>query len=294
MRINNVEIEDTFAEAFNLYFARILITSISKKYAYEAAREATGYGTSLIGCSAEAGIEKYLSPKNTPDGRHGYVIQIYTSKKNIEKELINRIGQCILTAPGSRVFNYLESEEKVQAGYKLKYFGDGYEKEVEVFGRKCIAIPIMFGEFIVEKEFCIKKGIAGGNFIIIAKNQSSALLAGEAAVEAISSVDGVITPFPAGLCASGSKVGSRYKFLKASTNEIFCPTLKNEVENSKVKDAGAAIEVVVNGVDLESVKNAMREGILAATKIDGVIRISAGNYGGKLGGIKINLHELFQ
>ncbi len=294
MKINGVEIEDTFAEAFNLYFARILITGITKRYAYEAAREATGYGTSLIGCTAEAGIEKYLSTNETFDGRHGYVIQIYTSKKNIEKELINRIGQCILTAPGTRVFNYLNSEEKVQAGYKLKYFGDGYEKEVEIFGRKCISIPIMFGEFIVEKEFGIKKGVAGGNFIIIARSQSSALLAGEVAVEAIKNVEGVITPFPSGLCASGSKVGSRYKFLKASTNEKYCPTLKDIIPDSKVKDANAAIEIVINGMDIESVKKAMKVGIIAATKVDGVIRISAGNYEGKLGNIKISLHELFE
>ncbi len=294
MKVNNVEIEDTFAEAFNLYLSRILITGISKKYAYEAAREATGFGTSLIGCTAEAGIERYAGVDETPDGRHGYYIQIYTSKKNMEKELIARIGQCVLTTPGTRVFNALNSGEKIKAGYKLKFFGDGYEKELEIFGRSCVSIPIMFGEFIVEKEFCIKKGIAGGNFIILAKSQASALLAGEAAVDAIRNVENVITPFPYGLCASGSKVGSKYKFLKASTNEKFCPTLKDIVKDSKVGNANAAIEIVINGIDLESVKKAMKLGILAATKVDGVIKISAGNYGGKLGGIKIYLHELFE
>lgn len=294
MKVNNVEIEDTFAEAFNLYLSRILITGISKKYAYEAAREATGFGTSLIGCTAEAGIERYAGVDETPDGRHGYYIQIYTSKKNMEKELIARIGQCVLTTPGTRVFNALNSGEKIKAGYKLKFFGDGYEKELEIFGRSCVSIPIMFGEFIVEKEFCIKKGIAGGNFIILAKSQASALLAGEAAVDAIRNVENVITPFPYGLCASGSKVGSKYKFLKASTNEKFCPTLKGIVKDSKVGNANAAIEIVINGIDLESVKKAMKLGILAATKVDGVIKISAGNYGGKLGGIKIYLHELFE
>ncbi len=289
MKVNNVEIEDTFCEAFSGYFARVLITAETKRIAYEAAREATGYATSIIGCSAEAGIEKYLSPAETPDKRAGYVIQIWTSKKKIEHELIFRLSQCVLTMPSTRVFNYLEGDEKVKAGYKIKYFGDGYEKEVESYGRKMVSIPIMFGEFLIEQEFSIAKGIMGGNFLIMAENQASALIAAERAVDAISEIDGVITPFP--ICASGSKVGSKYKFLKASTNEIYCPTLSSSVENSKVKDVKAVLEIVINGISEEAVKEAMRAGIEAAC-IDGVKRISAANYGGKLGQYKIYLRDI--
>ncbi len=289
MKINNVEIEDTFCEAFSGYFARVLITAETKRIAYEAAREATGYATSIIGCSAEAGIEKYLGPNETPDKRFGYVIQIWTSKKNIEKELIFRLSQCVLTMPSTRVFNYLDSDEKVKAGYKIKYFGDGYEEEIEAYGRKMVSVPIMFGEFLIEQEFSIAKGIMGGNFLIMAENQASALVAAEKAVDAISDVEGVITPFP--ICASGSKVGSKYKFLKASTNEIYCPTLSEKVENSRVKDVGAVLEIVINGINEEAVKEAMKVGIEAAC-IDGVKRISAANYGGRLGQYKIYLRDL--
>lgn len=289
-----VEIENTFAEAFEAWYSRVLITAINKKWAEIAAREACGYATSLIGCDAEAGIDTFLSPKETPDGRYGCVIQIWSNtKEGVEKSLLNRIGQCVLTCPTTRVWNFTESEDKYDLGYRLKYYGDGYEKEKEFRGRKIIEIPIMMGEFIIEKEVGIAKGVAGGNFIILAESEEAALKAGELAVKKISEIRGVITPFPGGVCSAGSKIGSRrYKFMVASTNEIYCPTLSNIVENSKVKDTKAALEVVINGITRERVEEAMRKGIKECLHVEGVRRISAGNYGGKLGKIHIHLRNI--
>ena len=297
MKVNGVEIEDTFAEAFDIKVSRILVTAASKRLAKIAAREATGYGTSVIGCPAEAGIDTYIPPKNTPDQRPGFTIIICNpSKKKLDHELLERVGMTILTAPTAAAFDALENaEEKVNTGFKLKFFGDGYEKEGEVQGRKVHIIPIMSGEFIVEEKFGIKSGVAGGNFFIMAETQGSALLAAEMAVDAIKSVEGVMTPFPGGIVASGSKVGSKkYDFLDASTNEKMCVTLKDEIEVSEVpEDVNGIYEIVIDGIDEESVKKAMKVGIEAACKVPGVKKISAGNYGGKLGKYKLHLHDLF-
>ena len=297
MEINGVEIKDNYAEGFGIKVTRILVTAATKRLAKIAATEATGYGTSVIGCPAEAGIDCYVPPTETPDGRPGYVIMLCQgSKKQLDHELLERIGMCILTAPTTAAFNVLDdADEELKTGFKLKFFGDGFEDELEIDGRKMHSIPIMSGDFLVESEFGYKDGVAGGNFFILAKDQMTGVEAAQAAVAAISKVEGVITPFPGGMVASGSKVGSnKYaKFLNASTNEKMCVTLKGEVDSDIRDDADGVFEIVIDGVDEESVKAAMKAGIEAACAVDGVLEISAGNFDGKLGAYIMNLQELF-
>ena len=297
MEINGVEIEDNFAEAFGIKVSRILITAATKKLALVAATEATGYGTSVIGCPAEAGIDGYVPPQETPDGRPGYIIMICNMNKDkLDHELLERVGMCVLTAATTAVFDWMEEpDEKLKTGQKLKFFGDGYEQTLDIQGRKIHSIPLMSGDFLVEAELGIRAGVAGGNFFILAENQPAGLLAADAAVDAIEAVAGAITPFPGGVVASGSKVGSnKYKFLGASTNEKMCVTLKDEVEGCEIpENVNGVYEIVIDGVDEEAVKAAMKAGIEAAVKISGVIQISAGNFGGNLGKYQIKLHELF-
>ncbi|KQC14570.1 MAG: formylmethanofuran--tetrahydromethanopterin N-formyltransferase, partial [Methanosaeta sp. SDB] len=272
MDINGVEIEDTFAEGFPIKVGRVLVTAITERWAMEAAREATGFGTSVIMCPAEAGIERLARRDETPDGRPGVYIQICNmSFKNLEGSLLARIGQCILTAPTTAVFNGLpEAEKQFDTGAKLKFFGDGFQKEMAYCERGVCSIPVMSGDFIVEEKMGAVDGIAGGNFYIMAENQASALMAAEAAVDAIREVEGTITPFPGGVVSSGSKVGSRYKFLKASTNERFCPTLKDEGVCILPPEIRASYEVVINGVSREAIEESMRAGITAACTVPGV------------------------
>ena len=297
MEINGVEIEDNFAEAFGIKVSRILITAATKKLALVAATEATGYGTSVIGCPAEAGIDGYVPPQETPDGRPGYIIMICNMNKDkLDHELLERVGMCVLTAATTAVFDWMDKpDEKLKTGQKLKFFGDGYEQTLDIQGRKIHSIPLMSGDFLVEAELGIRAGVAGGNFFILAENQPAGLLAADAAVDAIEAVAGAITPFPGGVVASGSKVGStKYKFLGASTNEKMCVTLKDEVEGCEIpENVNGVYEIVIDGVDEEAVKAAMKAGIEAAVKISGVIQISAGNFGGNLGKYQIKLHELF-
>ena len=292
-----MEIEDNFAEAFGIKVSRILITAATKKLALVAATEATGYGTSVIGCPAEAGIDGYVPPQETPDGRPGYIIMICNMNKDkLDHELLERVGMCVLTAATTAVFDWMEEpDEKLKTGQKLKFFGDGYEQTLDIQGRKIHSIPLMSGNFLVEAELGIRAGVAGGNFFILAENQPAGLLAADAAVDAIEAVAGAITPFPGGIVASGSKVGStKYKFLGASTNEKMCVTLKDEVEGCEIpENVNGVYEIVIDGVDEEAVKAAMKAGIEAAVKISGVIQISAGNFGGNLGKYQIKLHELF-
>ena len=295
MEINGVKIRDTFAEGFGIKVTRMIVTAATKKLALIAATEATGYGTSVIGCPAEAGIDCYLDPSETPDGRPGYAIMIcHGSKKKLDHELMERIGMGILTAPTTAVFNALDSEEVLKTGNKLKFFGDGFQEKLEIDGRTIHSIPIMSGDFLVESAFGYQDGVAGGNFFIMANSKMSALVAAEAAVDAIAGVEKVITPFPGGMVASGSKVGSnKYEFLGASTNEKMCVTLKDKVDSDIPDEVNGVMEIVIDGADEESVKAAMKAGIEAACTIDGVLEISAGNFDGKLGAYLINLQELF-
>jgi formylmethanofuran--tetrahydromethanopterin N-formyltransferase len=294
MKIGKVEVEDTYAEAFPIKIARILITG-REEWALFAAREATGFASSLILCPAEAGIEGPAEKEKTPDGRTGFHIMIcHPSKKKLEEQVLARVSQCILTCATVSAWDGLpDSEEKIEIGKKLKFFGDGYESEGILGGRNVYRIPIMSGEFVVEDKFGVVDGVAGGNFFIFSSEEEAGLIASSKAVEAISSVPGVITPFPGGIVASGSKVGSsRYKFMKATTNERYCPTLREKVKSMVPENVKAVYEIIINGLSIDAVKSAMREGILSAIKVDGIVKISAGNYGGKLGKYMIELKEV--
>ncbi|MFW9819028.1 MAG: formylmethanofuran--tetrahydromethanopterin N-formyltransferase [Candidatus Thorarchaeota archaeon] len=301
MEINGVEIEDTFCEAFGAFFTRVLVTAKNNKWASVAALEATGYGTSTIGCDAEAGIDLFISPDNTPDKRPGVILMFFKNKKDeMSMVLTHRIGECILTCPTTACFDALNDsldrskEFEVKSGYNLKFFGDGFEEKLDSdYSFEVFKIPVMEGEFIVQNSFKVGKGIAGGNFLIIGKDQNSALEAAEKAIEAIKDIPNVIAPFPGGIVRSGSKVGSKYKFMRASTNEKYCPTLKNKIEDSELEESDNCVyEIVLDGATEQSVKKALKVGIEAAVKVPGINRISAGNYGGNLGKFQYNLHEV--
>jgi formylmethanofuran--tetrahydromethanopterin N-formyltransferase len=296
MEIKGVEIEDTFAEAFPIKVARVLITAANKHWAEVAALEATGFGTSVIMCPAEAGIEKFVGGDETPDGRPGVYIDICTfGYKALEEQLLERIGQCVLTAPTTAVFNGLpDAEKQFDTGFKLKFFADGTESETEVAGRKAYKIPMMEGDFIVEHSIGAVEGVAGGNFFIFADCQLTGLTAAENAVAAIQELEGSITPFPGGIVASGSKPGAnKYKFLKATANEKFCPSIKDQIEGTDIpEDVNVVYELVINGISVDAVAKATAAGIKAAVATAGVKKITAGNYGGSLGPHKFNLHDL--
>jgi formylmethanofuran--tetrahydromethanopterin N-formyltransferase len=296
MEINGVQIEDTFAEGFPIKMARVLITAVTERWALEAAREATGFGTSVIGCSAEAGIECVVDGSQTPDGRPGVNILICNmGYKNLESSLLSRIGQCVLTAPTTAAFSGMpDAEKQFDTGKKLSFFGDGYQKQAEIFGRNVWKIPLMSGDFIVEQNFGAVDGIAGGNFLILAQNQAAGLMAADAAVNAISKIKGTITPFPGGVVASGSKVGSKYKFLKASTNTAFCTSLREDGVCTLAEDVTSVFEIVINGVSKEAISAAMKAGINAACHVPGVLKISAANYEGKLGTHQFPLHVVLE
>lgn len=296
MEINGIAIEDTFAEGFPIKMARVLITAVTERWAIEAAREATGFGTSVIGCPAEAGIECIVSGDETPDGRPGVNILICNmGYKNLENSLLFRIGQCVLTAPTTSAFSGMpQAEKQFDTGRKLKFFGDGFEKQAEMYGKSVWTIPRMSGDFIVEQSFGAVDGIAGGNFLILAQNQSAGLMAAEAAVDAIGKIKGTITPFPGGVVASGSKVGSKYKFLKASTNTAFCTSLREDGVCTLAEDISSVFEIVINGVSKEAIGAAMKAGINAACRVPGVLKISAANYEGKLGTHQFPLHVVLE
>jgi len=298
LRYDGVEIEDTYAEIFSMWMGRILITAENEKWALTAARTATGLATSIIMSPAEAGIEGLPPPDKTPDGRTGALIQIYHhTRRDLKTQMVLRIGQCVMTCPTTAAFDALpEAKRRLKVGRSLRLFGDGFQKRDTVGERKVWRIPVMEGEFIVEDRFGASKAIAGGNFLILAENRRDGLKAAEEAVNAISQrSNGVILPFPGGVCRAGSKSGSvKYK-LKASTFHQFCPKLRKLVPDSQVPEKVTNIyEIVINGVNLDAVKRAMAEGIKAAVKVPGVLRISAGNYGGKLGPYKAHLKEVLE
>ncbi|HVN66640.1 MAG TPA: formylmethanofuran--tetrahydromethanopterin N-formyltransferase [Methanomicrobiales archaeon] len=294
MEINGVIIEDTYAEAFPSWISEVLITAATRYLAHEAGEHATGFASSLIGSGVEAGIDRYLSPNDTPDGRPGCIILMaHPDKQQLKNQALQRLAECVLTAPTAAIFDgFPDTPEKIPV--RLHFYGDGYEYQTQVGNRNVWAIPIMGGEFIVEENIGIVQGIAGGNFLIMGTDQMSTLTAGQAAVEVIDATDGAAASFPSGVTGSGSKVGSRkYKFMKATTNDAFCPTIKEKNPNSLVPDGVKAIfEIIIDGVSMEVVKRAMADGIRAACRTPGVTHISAGNYGGTLGPYKFYLHEL--
>lgn len=293
MQVNGVEIEDTFAEAFGMIGSRVLITAKNEKWAMTAATSMTGFATSVIACGCEAGVENLVSPDETPDGRLGVNVLIFAmSEKSLEDQLIRRVGQCILTSPTSACFNNLDGEKKLTIGKKLRFFGDGFQISKFLEGRRFWRIPVMDGEFLIEESFGAQGAVGGGNFLILARDVDCAVVAAENSVEAIKKVKNVIAPFPGGVVRSGSKVGSKYKFLKASSNLPYSPAARALTKSELSEGVNSALEIVIDGLDEESVASAMRAGIEAACKVDGVLRISAGNYGGKLGKYHFYLHKI--
>ena len=292
------EIEDTFAEMFPLWASRVLITAENKKWALTAANVTTGFATSVIMAPAEAAIERPVAATETPDKRPGILVQIYNPDRfTLKHQLLERIGQCIMTCPTTAAFNGLTISKRVlKVGSSLRYFGDGFQKKTMVGERKCWKIPVMEGNFIVEDGFGAQESVAGGNFMVFAETQAAALEASEAAADAIrSKAPDVIMPFPGGICRSGSKAGSLKYKMKASTNHPYCPTLKTLVPDTVVPESvNCVYEIVMNGLTLDAVKNAMKHGVAAAASISGVVKISAGNYGGKLGPYKALLKETLE
>jgi formylmethanofuran--tetrahydromethanopterin N-formyltransferase len=294
LTINGVALDDTFAEAFPMTAARLIVTAATPGWARTAGQTATGYATSVIGCDAEAGIERELSPGETPDGRPGVSLLLFAfSRDALQKAVLGRVGQCVLTCPTTACYNGLPvvKEKALRVGGNLRFFGDTFQFSKLLDGKRYWRLPVMDGEFTCEDLFGTVKGVAGGNFLILGQSQESALSAAAAAIAAIARVPGVITPFPGGVVRSGSKVGSRYKKLRASTNDAFCPTLRGLVKTELSEGVNAVYEVVIDGVDLKSVEEATRAGVRAACR-PGVLRISAGNYGGKLGPFHLHLHKL--
>lgn len=294
LEINEVPIDDTFAEAFPMTAARLWITAESPRWARTAAQVTTGYASSVIGCDAEASIERDLPESETPDGRPGVSILMFAFNRDaLQKAAINRVGQCVLTCPTTACYNGLPAVKgkTIKIGGNLRFFGDGWQFSKKLEGRRYWRLPVMDGEFTCEDVFGTVKGVAGGNFLILSRTQAEGLAAAEAGVAAIHQVPGVIMPFPGGIVRSGSKVGSRYKKLRASTNDAYCPTLRGNVKSALSEEVGAVYEIVIDGVDQAAVEQAMRVGIRAAC-VSGVVRITAGNYGGTLGPVHLHLHKL--
>ena len=293
MLINGVTIVDTFAEAFAMSGARVLITAENEKWAAAAARAMTGFATSVIGCKCEAGIERVVPAGETPDGRPGVMVLLFaTSAEGVGKRLVERIGQCVMTCPTTACFNALASENTVVVGGLLRYFGDGFQAAKLFDGRRFWRVPVMDGEFVVEERFGVQPAVGGGNLLLLGEDMSPTLAAAEAAVDAMRTVPGVILPFPDGVVRSGSKVGSRYKSVIASTNDAYCPTLRAVSKATELaQEIGCVLEIVLDGLDLEAVREAMRRGLAAAAQ-PGIRQISAGNYGGNLGQYKIELRSL--
>jgi len=295
---NKCEIVNTFAEMFPMWAARVLITADNEKWALTAARTATGFASSIIMSPAEAGIEGLVSSEETPDGRVGALIQIYhQTRRDLKSQMVLRVGQCIMTCPTTAAFDALpQARRRLKIGRSLRLFGDGFQKKGIIAERKVWRIPVMEGEFIVEDNFGAARAIAGGMLLILAEDRKAGRQAAEDSVNAIKQkAKDVILPFPGGICRSGSKVGSiKYK-LGASTNHLFCPKLKKIVPGSEVpENVNAVYEIVINGLNMDAVKRAMSEGVRAAASVPGVVRISASNYGGKLGPYKAFLKEVLE
>ena len=296
MERRGVRIVDTFAEAFGMRAARVIVTAGSPEWAKTAGQAMTGFATSVIGCKIEAGIEAALPGEETPDGRPGVSALLFGfDTEGLTGRLIDRVGQTVLTCATTACFDGLpEAPERVSVGGVLRHFGDRYQSSKLLDGRRYWRIPVMEGEFLVEESFGIQKAIGGGNFLILGESQAAALAAAEAAVGAMREVRGVILPFPGGIVRAGSKVGARqYKKMIASTNDAYCPTLRGRtgVESAVPAGVNSVLEIVVDGLDRPAIERAMRAGIEAACR-PGVVEISAGNYGGKLGKHQFRLHEI--
>lgn len=296
MSVCPVEIEDTYAEAFRSYYAEVWITARDRRWLEQACQAACGHASSSIFCDCEAGVACYVDPaeagrETTPDGRPGALVQFHVPRfwkdavARLERTLLHRISQNVLTCPTTACFSPWQTPPYFRIGRKLAYFGDGYQARAERHGRKVWVVPIMSGEFVLDRRFGYREGIMGGNLWFFGRTAEAALEAAERGVSAARQMPGVILPFPGGVAASGSKAGSRYQFLFASTNHPFCPTLRERLgEASRVPEGVVSIqEIIINGRDLASVSAAMQAAIRAAVETPGLVKISAGNYGGRLG-----------
>lgn len=296
MKLNGVSIADSFAEAFPMRATRVVITADTADWAMTAAESMTGFATSVIACGCEAGIEPALAPEQTPDGRPGVPVLLFAmSSKELQKRLRDRVGQCVLTCAGTACFDGLVSEEHLELGAQLRYFGDGFQIAKRIDGERFWRVPVMDGEFICADTVGMTRGVGGGNFLILGASRAQTLAATARAVAAMRAEPGVILPFPGGIVRSGSKVGSKYKALIASTNDAYCPTLRGQTESALPEGVESVLEVVIDGLTEADVSRAMRSGIDAACAGGaeaGVIAIDAGNYGGKLGPFHFKLREI--
>jgi formylmethanofuran--tetrahydromethanopterin N-formyltransferase len=295
---NGVSIDDTFAEAFDMRGTALIITAPTLRWARIAAVSMTGFATSIIACGVEAGIDTELGPEATPDGRPGVRVLLFAgSTAELQKQLINRVGQCVLTSPGSACYAGLVGTDPLKLGDGMRYFADGWQISKRLPDRHVWRLPVMDGEFVVEGTTGLTKGaVGGGNLILMARSSEGALVAAEAAAEAIAGVPDAIAPFPGGIVRSGSKVGSKYKGMIASTNHLYCPTLRGAVPESVLgPDIASVLELVIDGLTADAVADAMRAGLEAIAAVGperGACRVGAGNYGGKLGRHHFHLHAL--
>ncbi|OUV02977.1 MAG: formylmethanofuran--tetrahydromethanopterin N-formyltransferase [Betaproteobacteria bacterium TMED82] len=291
-------IEDTFAEAFPMKAVRIIITALNLELARKAAISMTGFATSVIACGCEGGIEVELSEMETPDNRPGVSVLLFSmSRGELAKQLETRVGQCVLTCPTTSVFNGLDSGEELNLAKNLRFFGDGWQISKVWNAKRYWRIPTMDGEFVGEEKARWVKAIGGGNLIIIAESTDIALKISECGVKVIQNLPNVITPFPGGIVRSGSKVGSKYKSLPASTNNKFCPALFGFTKDSKLpSDSSSVMEIVVDGLAEVDVEKAMSTAMAEMMKFrgKGLIQISAGNYGGKLGPYHFYLKKILE
>lgn len=296
MVINGVTIVDTFAEAFGMTATRLVITAINEQWARNAAIAMTGFATSVIGCGVEAGIEETLDQSATPDGRPGVAVLLFAmSGKELEKQVEARVGQCVLTCPTSAIFAGLDGEKRINLGKNLRFFADGWQIAKLMDDRRYWRLPVMDGEFLVEETAARQSAVGGGNLLVLAQSVQQALHACERAVDAINAIPGAIAPFPGGVVRSGSKVGSKYKNLIASTNDAYCPTLRGLTRSELPVDVHGVLEIVIDGLNENAVREATRVGVQAVCDCglaSGIVQVSAGNYGGKLGQFHFHLHEV--
>jgi formylmethanofuran--tetrahydromethanopterin N-formyltransferase len=294
---NGVAIDDSFAEAFPMKATRLIITAHNLTWALNAAVSATGFATSVIACGCEAGIERELSADETPDGRPGVSVLIFSmSGKELAKQVERRVGQCVLTCPTTAVFAGIAEGEAIALGKNLRFFGDGWQISKVINGVRYWRIPVMDGEFVAQETTAVVKCVGGGNLLLLCRDTDAALAVSEAAVAAMKALPNVIMPFPGGVVRSGSKVGSKYATLSASTNDAFCPSLYGLAAKSEITpETRCVMEIVIDGLTEADVGAAMLAGMRAGIALGsagGLLRISAGNYGGKLGPFHFHLRKL--
>ncbi|WP_375466427.1 formylmethanofuran--tetrahydromethanopterin N-formyltransferase [uncultured Methylobacterium sp.] len=302
LTLNGIRVEDTFAEAFDVAGTAIIVTSDTAKWAMIAATTMTGFATSVIGCGAEAGIDAELSPDETPDGRPGVRILLFGFEPNgLKDQLLKRVGQCILTCPGTACFAGVEGPTKIKLGGAIRYFGDGFsvaKRLPDQSGRmrRYWRIPVMDGEFLCEDFVrAVDDAVGGGNLLFLGRTHADTLTVAEHAVEAARAIPGAILPFPGGIVRSGSKVGARTKGMMASTNDAYCPTLKGRVGSALPPECGVVLEIVIDALTSQGVSDAMRAALHAATEVGaghGLVAVTAGNYGGNLGRHHYYLRDL--